>query len=222
MRRPSQDFNEPAEADWTSESFATDRGALEDSLGTELSNAFDDDRPATPLEYVERPEGAGLSATSWSGSSGAGVGEGEAPNLEAYAAAQIGLKDHLEGQLTLATRDPIERLIGQVLIDSVDDAGYYAGSLAETAARLQIPIERVERVLTLIQTFDPSGVGARDLAECLAIQLRERDRFDPAMKALVANLASAGETRFRRSAQNLQCRRRGHRRHAGRDPAARP
>ena len=85
---------------------------------------------------MERPEGAGLSATSWSGSSGGGVGEGEAPNLEAYAAAQIGLKDHLEGQLTLATRDPIERLIGQVLIDSVDDAGYYAGSLAETAARL--------------------------------------------------------------------------------------
>ena len=50
--------------------------ALEDSLGTELSNAFDDDRPATPFEYVERPEGAGLSATSWSGSSGAGVGDG--------------------------------------------------------------------------------------------------------------------------------------------------
>ena len=52
----------------------------------------------------------------------------------------------------------------------------------------QIPIERLERLLALVQTFDPSGVGARDLAECLAIQLRERDRFDPAMKALVANL----------------------------------
>ncbi len=183
-----QDFNEPAEADWTSESFATDRGSLEDSLGTELSNTFDDDRAATPLEYSERHEGAGLSATSWSGSSGGGTGDGEAPNLEAYAAAQLGLKDHLEEQLTLATRDPVDRLIGQVLIDSIDDAGYYTGSLDETAARLQIPTERLERLLALIQTFDPSGVGARDLAECLAIQLRERDRFDPAMKALVANL----------------------------------
>jgi RNA polymerase sigma-54 factor len=183
-----QDFNDPAETDWTSDSFATDRGALEAGLGTELSNAFDDDRAPTPLDHAEFAEGAGLSATSWSGSSGAGAGDGEAANLEAHATAQITLKEHLSGQLTLATKDPVDRMIGHVLIDSIDDAGYYAGSLAETADRLQVPIERVERILTLVQGFDPSGVGARDLAECLAIQLRERDRFDPAMKALVANL----------------------------------
>lgn len=192
----STDFNEPSEADWNSDAFATDRGALEASLGTELSNAFDDERIAAPLEYTEHLEGAGLSATSWSGSSGVGAGDGETANLEAYAAAPTNLKDHLEAQLSLATADRIERLIGQVLIDSIDDAGYYADSLSETAARLEAPLERVERVLKIIQGFDPSGVGARDLAECLAIQLRERDRFDPAMQALVANLGLLAKRDF--------------------------
>ena len=60
--------------------------------------------------------------------------------------------------------------------------------MGEIAERLGAPVERVERVLAVIHTFDPGGVGARDLSECLAIQLRERDRFDPAMQALVAHL----------------------------------
>jgi RNA polymerase sigma-54 factor len=191
----SQDFNEAAEADWNPESFATDRGALEASLGAELSNAFDDDRALAPLERSERLDGLSLSAASWSGASSGG-GNGEATNLEAYVAAEINLKDHLSSQLTFATADPVDRLIGQILIDSIDDAGYYADSLPETAARLDVALERVERVLTLIQGFDPSGVGSRDLAECLSIQLRERNRLDPAMKALVANLGLLAKRDF--------------------------
>jgi len=192
---PSQDFNESSEADWNSETFATDRGALEASLGTELSNAFDDDRAPTPGERSETFETSGLSATSWSGSSGP-TGDGEAANLEAYVAAQTNLKDHLATQLALVTKDPIERLIGQILIDSIDDAGYLTDSVSDIAARLHAAPDRVERVLGYIQGFDPSGVGARDLAECLAIQLRERDRYDPAMKALVANLGLLAKRDF--------------------------
>ncbi|MGO4295048.1 RNA polymerase factor sigma-54, partial [Chitinophaga sp. RAB17] len=56
------------------------------------------------------------------------------------------------------------------------------------AERLGVSADKVEHVLGVIQGFDPSGVGARDVRECLSIQLRERDRFDPAMQALVANL----------------------------------
>jgi RNA polymerase sigma-54 factor len=184
----SESIGDAGEVDWSSDSFATDRGSLELSLGTELSNAFDDDRSVTPGEQSAPMEGAGLSATSWSGPSGGPSGDGEASNLEAYIAAEIGLKEHLESQLTLAVLDPADRLIGQILIDSIDDAGYFSGSLDEIGLRLQVQGERLERILAVIQTFDPSGVGARDIAECLAIQLRERDRFDPAMKALVANL----------------------------------
>ncbi len=189
------DFNEASEADWHADSFATDRGSLEASLGTELSNTFDDDRAPTPGEQHDYVEGAGLSATSWSGSPGS-TADGEATNLEAYVAAELGLKDHLVAQLMLAISDPIDRIIGQTLIDLVDEAGYVTESLTEIAGRLATPIERVEKILVTIQTFDPSGIGARNLAECLAIQLREKDRFDPAMQALVGHLELVAKRDF--------------------------
>jgi RNA polymerase sigma-54 factor len=184
---PGEDFTEASDADWSSAFLITNREALEASLGTELSNSFDDGRTTAPGEYSFEPGGLGLSATSWSGPSG-GTGDGAAANLEAYIAAPANLKDHLELQLGLATAGTADRLTGQVLIDSIDDNGYFTGSLDEIAARLHAPLEHVERILRVIQGFDPSGVGARDLAECLAIQLHERDRFDPAMQALVGHL----------------------------------
>ncbi|HTV32921.1 MAG TPA: RNA polymerase factor sigma-54 [Methylocella sp.] len=174
--------------DWSTDALAIDRGDLEASLGTELSNSFDDGQLPLTGEANLAAEGLGLSATSWSGSAG-GIGDdGEAANLEAYVAARPSLKDHLEAQFTLAVTDPVDRMIGQMLIDSIDENGYFTGSLKDIAARLEAPCERVESLLQLIQGFDPCGVGARDLAECLAIQLRERDRFDPAMQALVRHL----------------------------------
>jgi RNA polymerase sigma-54 factor len=183
----ADDFNESAEADWSSDSLATDREALEASLGTELSNSFDDERVPTAGEYDPAADSFGLSATSWPGPAG-GTGDAETVSLESYVAAPTSLKDHLETQLALATTSAADRLIGQVLIDSIDENGYFTGSLDEIAARLHAPPSELERILRLIQRFDPSGVGARNLAECLAIQLRERDRFDPAMQALVGHL----------------------------------
>ncbi|EIM29285.1 RNA polymerase factor sigma-54 [Microvirga lotononidis] len=98
------------------------------------------------------------------------------------------LSEHLEAQLDLATADPKLRLIGEHLIRNLDEAGYLSEDLAELAARLRVTPEEVEGALRLIQSFEPSGVGARNLAECLAIQLRERDRLDPAMQALLSHL----------------------------------
>jgi RNA polymerase sigma-54 factor len=182
------EFNDAQDAEWSSDTFATDRASLEASLGTELSNAFEDDRAATPAEPREFAEGGGLSASSWSGSPAGQSSDGEAANLEAYVAAQIGLKDHLAEQLMLAITDPVDRLIGHAVIDAIDEAGYFIEDLHELAKRLAAAPERVEKLLARVQTFDPSGIGARNLAECLAIQLREKDRFDPAMQKLVANL----------------------------------
>jgi RNA polymerase sigma-54 factor len=70
----------------------------------------------------------------------------------------------------------------------VDEAGYLAGDLEGVAEKLGAPVTEVESVLLQLQKFDPLGVCARNLTECLAIQLRERDRFDPAMQVLVAHL----------------------------------
>jgi RNA polymerase sigma-54 factor len=94
----------------------------------------------------------------------------------------------LAEQLALAISDPVRRMIGQHLVDLVDEAGYLTGDLAAVAERLGAPVDVVESVLSVLQSFDPPGVCARNLTECLAIQLKERDRFDPAMQALVVRL----------------------------------
>ncbi len=110
------------------------------------------------------------------------------PNLEAYVASELSLKDHLAQQLPLAVCDPIELLIGQYLIDLVDEAGYLTSDLDDVAAKLGAETDAVERVLATLQTFDPPGVFARSLSECLAVQLRETNRYDPQIAALLENL----------------------------------
>ncbi|ANY78839.1 RNA polymerase sigma-54 factor [Microvirga ossetica] len=124
-------------------------------------------------------------------SSGQPAGSGHSelkPEMEAMLAQATSLAGHLEAQLDLATGDPRLRSIGEHLIHNLDEAGYLTEDLAEIAARLQVAPAEIEAALGLIQTFEPSGIGARNLAECLAIQLKERDRLDPAMQALLAHL----------------------------------
>jgi RNA polymerase sigma-54 factor len=187
--------DEPRESDWAGETLATDGAALEASLGTELSNTFDADRPAVSPEASTTLTDAGLSATSWTGAVGP-PSNGEAANLEAYVAAKPTLHDHLLEQLALACADPVDRMIGHTLIDAVDEIGYMREDISDIAQRLGTPAARIEMVLAKIHTFEPSGVGARDLGECLAIQLRERDRYDPAMQTLIANLPLLAKREF--------------------------
>jgi RNA polymerase sigma-54 factor len=122
-----------------------------------------------------------------SGSAGAAHGDIR-PEMEETLARATSLTEHLEAQLDLATADPRLRLIGEHLIHNLDEAGYLTEDPTEIAARLATEPAEVEAALRLIQTFEPSGVGARSLAECLRIQLKERDRLDPAMQALLAHL----------------------------------
>ena len=98
------------------------------------------------------------------------------------------LREHLERQLYLDIHEPTDRIIGLQLIDMLDDAGYLIGDLAALGERLGCTVEQVEAVLKRLQQFDPCGVFARGLAECLALQLKERNRLDPAMQALLDNL----------------------------------
>jgi RNA polymerase sigma-54 factor len=110
------------------------------------------------------------------------------PDLEATLAGAQSLAGYLEAQLDLARTDASLREIGRHLIHSLDEAGYLSEGLELVAERLGVSLAQTEVALRLIQTFEPSGVGARNLRECLEIQLRERDRLDPAMQALLARL----------------------------------
>jgi RNA polymerase sigma-54 factor len=114
------------------------------------------------------------------------------PNLEEFVAASRSLADHLTEQLHLMVTDPAERLIGAHLIHMVDESGYLLGSLDDAAERLGAPYPLVARVLATLQGFDPPGVFARDLAECLALQLKEANRYDPQIAKLLDNLALLG------------------------------
>jgi RNA polymerase sigma-54 factor len=178
---------DPLEGDWAQERLSTDAGDIAADLGGDAGNAFEPEGPQiAPAGPTAVGEGMGLSATSWNGAPASG--DGEASNLEAYVAARPSLREHLAEQLALACSDARERLIGQAIIDAIDESGYLRESLDEIAARLDVDIAKAQASLATIHSFDPSGVGARDLAECLAIQLRERDRFDPAMQIFIANL----------------------------------
>jgi RNA polymerase sigma-54 factor len=83
---------------------------------------------------------------------------------------------------------PADQPLAFHLISLIDEAGYLTEPVADIAARLGIDAADVERVLMLVQTFEPTGVGARSLAECIALQAKEADRYDPCMAALIANL----------------------------------
>jgi RNA polymerase sigma-54 factor len=117
-----------------------------------------------------------------------GTFNGEDINPEAFVSNEPSLRDHLSEQLPLATHDHVERLIGQHLIDMVDEAGYLHADLAQLAEKLGAPLALVEKVLATLQTLDPAGVFARSLSECLALQLKEQNRYDPQIAALLDNL----------------------------------
>jgi RNA polymerase sigma-54 factor len=141
-------------------------------------------RAATPANGSE-PEPSGWAALRPRNRNSFG---GEGASLENMVAAGTTLADHLIEQLHVAVSDPGERLIGAHLIHMVDEGGYLRGDLGELAQRLGAPDSLINKVLAELQTFDPPGVLARSLAESLAIQLRERNRYDPQIARLLDNL----------------------------------
>jgi len=138
---------------------------------------------------------SGPQPSRWqSGSSGDGTtGSGEGAEMRVVAG--ITLRDHLIEQLGLSVRDDDHLLVGQDIIESLDEAGYLTESLDEMGERLGCSVGEIEQTLEILQTFDPPGVFARSLAECLALQLRERDRLDPAMDTLINNLDALADGR---------------------------
>ncbi|MDE2228474.1 MAG: RNA polymerase factor sigma-54 [Alphaproteobacteria bacterium] len=132
------------------------------------------------LDYAGDPE-------AWRTRTSAVAADG-LPGLDQTLTRPISLREHLLEQLAVEIHDPADRVIGSHLIDMVDEAGYIAGDFAAIAELLSCDTARVEKTVVLLQRFDPPGVFARNLAECLALQLKERDRFDPAMRTLIENL----------------------------------
>ena len=157
-----------------------DAGEIAEGYDTAVENVFPD---AIPQD---------IGQTSGPDRNGSFEG-GEAPDLDQFVASRPRLSDHLEAQAHMLLRNPADRLIARHLIDGINEAGYLTVALDTVAEALGAEIEDVEAVLGVLQTCEPLGIFARDVAECLAIQLRERDRLDPIMAKLIANLGLLAE-----------------------------
>ena len=150
-----------------------------------------------------RPEKAGSvdrdrvspGVASASGRPAAGSGNQMPDWLENLPESQS-LVATIEAGIAAAIRDPAMQMIALTLLADLDSAGYLGASLSEIAKKLGVDREVVESVLLQCQELAPTGVFARSLKECLALQLAERDRLDPAMQALLDNLDMLAARRF--------------------------
>jgi len=174
---------EPRGSDLASDWYESEHTGTADRLSSQLDTNFDSgfsDEGMAP-----RPDAPELMSQwkSMPGSQG-----GESADLDDFVAGQTTLRDHLNQQVPFTLATAADHLTAQLLIDQLDEAGYLQADLREVALRLGRSVTDVETVLEALQTLDPPGVFARSLSECLAIQLRQRDRLDPAMAALVDHL----------------------------------
>jgi RNA polymerase sigma-54 factor len=173
----------PAEGEMWEATAEPANGAIGDALDARTDDVFPDEAEPNRQHATEGP----AAYSEWAAVGAGGRDDGEY-SLEAFVAAEITLGDWLREQLALAVSDPVQRMIGRYLIDLVDEAGYIAGDLEAAADRLGTGIKEIETVLVILQSFDPPGICARNLAECLTLQLKEHNRFDPAMAALIGRL----------------------------------
>jgi len=176
------------------ESDATDIVAIEPSVPAEPSelvglSANPDEAPLDIApEAIDPDAGSPGAAIELGISPSSGNASGEEFEFDRGESSPVSLAEHLSAQIGAAAYSEREAQIGRHLIGLLDEAGYLTVSLREVAMELKLPFDDVEDALLLVQSLDPTGVGARDLAECLMLQAREADRYDPCMAKLIDNL----------------------------------
>ncbi|MAI49838.1 MAG: RNA polymerase sigma-54 factor [Rhodospirillaceae bacterium] len=170
----------------TSESIGGD----ERSLDTDYENVYEPESASDGAQ--PGGEGQGL---LWNTSSGGGF-HNELTGMRNLAVDKMTLRDHLIGQINIDLRNPVDIMIAGRLMDMLDDNGWLSGSLEPVAIALGCTIERVQNALARCQQCDPPGIFARTLSECLTIQLREKNRLDPAMLVLLENLELIARREF--------------------------
>jgi RNA polymerase sigma-54 factor len=170
-----------------------------EGLAVEINVEWEAQSPGDAVYEGEADAPSLQSGMEWPG---AGTSSAAPPSEDydplATATPRISLASHLNDQAQLAFTSLQDKLIASYLIDLVDSDGYIRADLEEAASALGIEIEDAERILGVLQTFDPPGICARNLAECLELQLKEKDRFDPFMKRLLDHLDLIAACDFQR------------------------
>lgn len=157
----------------------------QDSLDAPNEDAYEADSPS------ESAVAAHGSASAGSGAGAAGTGSGRGGDdvdFESILSSEKTLREHLKDQLSMAGLNEVDQIIAAQLIEETDEAGYMRAEIDQAAEQLGVDEDHVLRILDVCQGFEPTGVMARSIEECLALQLKERNRFDPAMEVLLENL----------------------------------
>ena len=186
--REGVDQNLPGEPEMLDLGTAAGLKDIDSKLDTSLENVFPDDQPVPIGTTSMAPE---LKDSGWTSLGPAHRGAGpfsEDESFEASLSEPPSLAGHLTEQLHVSITDPVQQMIGAFLIDMVSEDGYLRGDLEVLAEQLGAPLELVENILKRMQEFDPPGVFARDLTECLTLQLAEQNRLDPVIHSVLDNL----------------------------------
>ena len=165
-----------------------DAGAANNELDASDGDVYGEDAPSVREREQTADAGEGPMVDWSKAGKGGGGFDGDDEGLERSLTRDKSLREHLTDQALIAHFSTADMAVAQILIDGVDEAGYLRVSLDEIAERLGCGLDLVEDVLRRCQGFEPTGVMARSVPECLKLQLIERNRFDPAMAALVEHL----------------------------------
>ncbi len=179
-----------------------------------------DESPATVTDFESGERRADdLAATDWNSSERRSDGEEDDRDLAHVNAVTVTLREHLLGQLALKKLNERDRGLVAVLIEALEEEGYLGDELEDILAmlpeELQIEEQELATALTLLQSFDPPGIGARSASECLALQLRRKDSIatqgaapavlDLALRLVTGNLALLAARDFTRLRRIYQC-----------------
>lgn len=144
-------------------------------------------------EYIKDRQYDDISYRQWEDRSG----EEKENTYEQYVSSDVTLPEHLMFQLQFASSKKGCRRVGRYIIESLDENGYMTSTVEEIAGATGAPPEKVEEVLDIIHGFDPVGVGARNLAECLIIQLKQKGQLTEIFEKVInEHLSDLADSRF--------------------------
>ena len=166
-----------------------DSGEVLNGSDAAASEALDVDFGAETFHHDSASDSIG-GADGMLGLSGNGMStgfDGEGPDFDSFASRDVTLREHLMTQAG-ASLSGSQLFLALQIIEQIEPTGYLGDDLLAMAHRLGVPMAEMEAALAEVQRFDPTGVGARNLSECLALQAKEADRYDPCMVKLIDNL----------------------------------
>jgi RNA polymerase sigma-54 factor len=173
-------------ADLTLTEGAAAQSGADNPLDTDYDNLYNNDANSDAPEIQGSAVDADYGSSQISGASSAsGFSE---YSFEENLTEEKSLQDHLTAQLQILNLPVATKFVAAYLIDLIAETGYFTLPLQEIAQSLGCEEELVASTLEILRDFEPAGVFARDLADCLGLQLKEKNRLDPAMQSFLDNL----------------------------------